>query len=190
MGTNYDEYRAAQLEDGQLYQDFVVDVAYRAGLVIVQYASKAYQFNIGESRTGAEIKHDKNMETTGNLYIEVAEKARPRPGPYAPSGIMREDHWLFIIGNYDMIFVFPRKLLLGLHKVKGSNNGWRYRRVETATSQAFLLPIEDGRKYAALILEPRASGKVAKIVGNLELLAKELHTAWNEDDTQMTMFTE
>ena len=80
----YEEYRQVQIEDGVRFQDFVVDLAWQAGLVIAQYASKTYQLAIGESRSGVEIKYDKRRAETGNLCIEVAEKARPRPGPYAP----------------------------------------------------------------------------------------------------------
>jgi len=97
----YDQYRQAQIADGELYQDFIVDVLFEhLGLAVVQYTSKAYQYAVGESRTGVEIKHDKRYADTGNLYIETAEKAMPRPGPYVPSGIWRTDNaWLYVIGD-------------------------------------------------------------------------------------------
>ena len=187
--NDYEAYRKTQMEDGLLFQDFVVDLAWQAGLVIAQYASKTYQFTIGESRSGVEIKHDKRRKKTGNLYIEVAEKARPRPGPYAPSGIMREGHWLYAIGDYDIVYFFPNNLLRALYKATNGNGQPRYRRPpESPTSQGFLIPELDGVKYAALLLRPNASGKVDKVVGDLEKLAAELHKALAENVNQLSLF--
>ena len=150
----YEAYRKAQLEDGLLYQDFIVSVAWQAGIAIVQYASKTYQLKVGESRGGFEIKHDKKMATSGNLYIETAEKARPRPGDYAPSGIMREGHWMYVIGDYDVVFFLPNNLLRGLFKQKLASGKPLYSRTQTETSQGFLLPKRNAEKYAALTLRP------------------------------------
>ena len=77
----YDAYRANKIESGLLFQDFVVDVLLQTlGFAVVTNSSRAYQHTVGESRTGVEIKHDERFADTGNLWIEVAEKARPRPG--------------------------------------------------------------------------------------------------------------
>jgi hypothetical protein len=179
---NYEAYRRTQIEDGKLFQDFVVDVAWQAGLAIAQYASKTYQLAVGESRGGVEIKHDKRYRETGNLCIEVAEKARPRPGPYVPSGIMRDDHWLYAIGNYDTVFFFASNLLRALHKAS------RYRTYQTETSQGFLLPDGEAKKYAALILTPNGEGKVDQTIADLEQMAKELHKAVNANPDQLTLF--
>ena len=179
---DYEAYRRTQIEDGKIFQDFVVDVAWQAGLAIAQYASKTYQLAIGESRGGVEIKHDKRYRETGNLCIEVAEKARPRPGPYVPSGIMRKDHWLYAIGDYDIIFFFPSNLLRALHAAS------RYRKYETPTSQGFLLPDTDGRKYVALLLTPNSSGKVDQTITDLEKLARELHRTVNANPNQLSLF--
>jgi len=187
---SYEDYRRTQLADGQLYQDFVVDVAWQAGIAIAQYASKAYQFAVGESRGGYEIKHDKRFVETGNLCIETAEKARPRSGPYAPAGIMRDGHWLYVIGNYDVVYFFANKLLRMLSAAKGAEGRPRYRHYEIATSQGFLLPRADAEKYAALVLRPDASGKVSKLVGDLEELARQFHADIQVGPTQHSLFAE
>jgi hypothetical protein len=89
----YEEYYKAKLESGLLYQDFVVDQAATSlGFVIATYGSRAYQAAIGESHTGVDIKHDEKLADTGNLWIEVGEKARQRKGTYVPSGIRRSDN--------------------------------------------------------------------------------------------------
>jgi len=188
---DYQKYRQAQLQDGELFQDFVVDIAWQAGLAIAQYTSKPYQFAIGESRTGVEIKHDKARlaKKTGNICIEVAEKARPRPGPYAPSGIMRDGHWLYAIGDYDVVWFFANNLLRGLYKVIVANKP-KYRRYETPTSQGFLVPTRDADRWAALILRPDAKGKVDKATAGLEALARELHQAAFDNPNQLELFTD
>jgi len=187
MATSYEEYRRTQIEDGVLFQDFVVDVAWQAGLAIAQYASKTYQLAVGESRTGIEIKHDKRRKETGNLCIETAEKARPRPGAYASSGIMREGHWLYAIGDYNVVYFFPNNFLRALFAATNGNGGPKYRRYQTETSQGFLIPETEGVKYAALVLRPDAEGKVASVVGDLERLARELHEALHANSRQLSL---
>ena len=153
-------------------------------LAVVQYASKEYQCKVGESRTGVEIKHDELFATTGNLWIEVAEKAKPRDGDYAPSGIMRADNtWLYVIGNYDIIFLFAKKLLQLLsHKKTIIPN-------KTKTSLGYLLPEAEARKYAAAILAPLASEKIEKWLGDLHAIGKELHDGlMPENANQLQLF--
>lgn len=189
MKPDYRAYREAQIKDGLLFQDFVVDVAYKVGLVIVQYASRTYQLNFGESRTGVEIKHDKIMATTGNLWIETAEKAMPRPGPYAVSGIHRADHWLYAIGDYDVIFFLASNWLRAMDKAtKDGRPRYKHCPNKTKTSQGFLLPIQDARRYAVLILEPMASGRVAKHVNDLAKMATELRAVIEENPSQRSLW--
>src|ERR1022692_1926948 len=110
---SYADYRSKQLEDAQVFQDFVIDASWQMmGLAVIPYSSRLYQQTVGESKTRCEIKHDKNYARTGNLYVETAEKAVPRPGPYAPSGIYRDDNsWLWIIGDYDLLFYVQKTVL-------------------------------------------------------------------------------
>tara|TARA_R110000822_G_scaffold38988_1_gene107519 strand:- start:2763 stop:3263 length:501 start_codon:yes stop_codon:yes gene_type:complete len=150
---NYQQYYDAKLEGAKNFQDFVVDAAWdHLGLAIVQYSSKAYQNKVGESRTGVEIKFDEKFAKTGNLWIEISEKSKPRPGPYHPSGIYRTDNtWLYSIGNYDVIFIFAKKFLCGLHK----SGRWRTMENNSKTSEGFLLPKQEALKYAAAIIYPK-----------------------------------
>jgi hypothetical protein len=184
--VNYSQYYKAKLEGALLYQDFVVDLLWNTiGLAVVCYSSKAYQQAVGESRTGVEIKHDEKFSKTGNLWIEVAEKAKPRPGPYAASGIYRDDNsWLYVSGNYNTVFVFPKRLLQALAK------SGRYKILEnnTGTSQGYLLPEADARKYACVVLQPNKSDKVAKLVNDLASLGRELHADLFKDAKQRTLF--
>jgi hypothetical protein len=150
--SDYQAYRQNKTESGLVYQDFVTDFLARViGLHVAVYGSKFYQYQKGESRTGVEIKNDQKFASTGNLYIEVAEKAAPRPGDYAQSGIWRGDNTkLFVIGDYEQIFIFP------LHTLQSLCRSGRYRQVTTPTSVGFLLPAADAPLYAVWVFAPHA----------------------------------
>lgn len=149
MAMRYpDAKRYSTFEEGLEYQDFVAEVLRRElGIVITNYASKKYQFNIGENRQGVEIKLDNRILDTGNVSIEVGEKSRRELPDYTPSGILRNDNsWLYIQGNYRIMFVFSLGLLKLLY------NSGRYRVDELPTLRRFLLKLEDAKKYAALVI--------------------------------------
>lgn len=136
------EYKE-MLEKGLTYQDFVVEQLYNIGLPIISYSSKKYQHMIGENKCGFEIKFDDRMKTTGNIYIEIAEKSNASNREYFPSGIYRNDNtWLYIIGNYEVVYLFSKKHLRMIYEDK--NRLDIFRRVQTQTSQGFLVPM----KYA------------------------------------------
>lgn len=146
---NYDEYRNEKFEKAKEYQDFVCEyLAQNYGIVISIYSSKKYQ-KFGESIQGFEIKFDMLRKETGNLYIELGEKAKPRPGAYHPSGINANDNsWLYCIGDYDILYLFSKKQLKTILKKKLyykyiSNNN-------TMTSEGYLLNTEQAEKYCIL----------------------------------------
>ena len=165
-------YYKNKLESGQLYQDFVVDCCWELlGLAVVQYSSKVYQQLKGESRTGVEIKHDEKFASTGNLYIEVGEKAMFRGGDFTDSGIERGDNtWLYVIGNYDTIFIFSKSLLKAMYR----SGRYRVFEISMGTSRGFLVPKADAEKYAAQILFPNAEKKIGKTLADLHTAGKEL----------------
>lgn len=181
---SYAQYRANKIESGLLYQDFVVDSLLQTlGLAVTQYSSKFYQIQVGESRQGVEIKHDELYASTGNLWIEMAEKAQPRAGDYAPAGIHRHDNaWLYVIGNYNVIFGFAIVVLRAVAR--------RYpvRINKTETSRGFLLPDGDARKYASFILAPNAELKVLKAIRDLQDLGRVLHAAALANPAQFSLF--
>lgn len=185
---SYDAYYKAKLEGALLYQDFVIDVSFHTvGLTIVQYASKTYQHAIGESRTGVEIKFDEKYRDTGNLFIEIAEKAKPRPGPYVPSGIYLSDNtWLYVIGDYDTVFYFSKRLLQQLHK----SGRYPLREIATRTAQGFCLPEIDAHRYAVMVLSPQAQQKITKLVIDLAEAGKRLHQLVKANPAQHSLFFE
>ena len=186
----YEVYRQNRIEQGLLYQDFVVDLLlHTLGLAVVQYASRVYQTQIGESRTGVEIKYQDMYKKTGNLWIETAEKARPRPGDYVPSGISNRAHdnaWLFVTGDYDTVFGFPKRLLQALD----ASGRYPQRENNTQTSVGYLLPDGHARKYAAFVLRPQANQKVEKAVQDLQALGRLLHQEVLGNRAQASLFDE
>lgn len=154
-GRPYYEYRREKDEQGQHFQDFVVELAWLHGIVIAQYTSRVYQQRIGESRGGMEIKYDMQLATTGNVYIEYAEKAKERDGDFVDSGIMG-DNWLYFIGNYDVVYVLSTRFL---RQLKDHGN---YRHIPKTTSKGFLLPKADAERYAALIMVADLEHRIAK----------------------------
>jgi hypothetical protein len=152
--TNYRDYYKDQLTGALEYQDFVAEQLYSVGLPLFNYASKKYQIERGENKLGVEIKHDKKFRTTGNFWIEISEKSRPDKKDYFTSGIHRSDNtWLYVIGDYEEIFIFAKEFLKKLHasgKYKIIENG-------TRTSRGFLLPRSDAEKYAAKIVSIKAT---------------------------------
>jgi len=142
------EYYQRMMELGNEFQDYVADVlAKTLGINITAYMSQKYQYNKGENRQGIEIKFDDKYKQTGNLYIEIAEKREETNNDFVDSGIYRQDNtWLYVIGNYNIIFIFFKKFLVCLHKTH------KYEEVKTPTSKGFLLPKKDAEKYSGIII--------------------------------------
>ena len=135
-------YYHDQLETGLQFQDFVARELCQRGIVIVGHASLRHQLSHGENMLGAEIKRDGHFRETGNLYIEVAEKAHPDNDVFVPSGIFRDDNsWLLIIGDEETLYIFSTKYLRSLVE----RRGWR--RVEKPTSIGHLCPLADAERY-------------------------------------------
>ena len=135
-----------QLDEGQRFQDHC---AYffqkKLNIGISNFQTKEYQYKFGENMQGIELKLDKVFQSTGNLWIETAERHSPDT-PYSDSGIFRKDNaWLYCIGNYEVIYIFQKSLLVYLYRTG------RYPVIENnlMTSKGFLLPKSDAEKYAA-----------------------------------------
>ena len=127
------------------FQDFVACQLMRRGLMIVQFGSQAYQERWGESANGVEVKFDRLFRQTGNLYIETAERTSTSKG-FSPSGIYRADNtWLWVIGDYQTLFIFPKNVLQLVEK--------RFIPKITATSKGYVMPLGEAKKLAAKIIK-------------------------------------
>lgn len=148
MATYPNEQYRQDFQDGLEYQDFVMEVLAREGLYVQYYVSRKSQYTIGESRQGVEVKLDRRC-TEGRLSIEIAAKTDARLSDWTLGGIYRADNtWLYVQGNYQLIFVFAKTTLHLLHATK------RYQEHTLPTVRKFYLPLDDARKYAARTITP------------------------------------
>lgn len=156
METSYPNYCISNsghknsFEVGNEFQDFVCIELAKDGIILQNINSKKFQFETGENLQGFEIKYDarctgdNNTKPTFRLSIEIAEKSNESNISYIPSGIYRSDNsWLYIQGNYNGFWIFPKNILKFLHKTK------RYKEGEGSTIKKFYLPIDDADKYCA-----------------------------------------
>ena len=130
-------------EEDLQYQDFVTDKMHELlGWNLNCYASLKWNIEKGESLSRIEIKNDRLMESTKNLYIETAERCWNENKPsFVPSGIFREDNSImWWIGDYHQAFLISKRMLKKLYEAK------IFKEKETPTSKGFLIPIAYIRK--------------------------------------------
>jgi hypothetical protein len=122
--TNYPDAPDGRdtLDEGQKYQEFVKRVLNPWGIVHHHFQDKKQQYAFGENRQGHEIKLDercfsyeperRRKKPTNRLSIEVQEKGLRTNMEWIDSGILcRDNSWLYIQGNYEIIFVFAKNWL-------------------------------------------------------------------------------
>lgn len=145
--TEYNNgYYARKLQIGLEFQDTVTKALYQRGIVVVGFSSRRFQIEEGENMLGAEIKRDDKFRTTGQLYIETAEKSHPDNIEFIPSGIHRKDNsWLFVIGDEKTVYIFLTKYLQMLEP--------RYEKKAIPTSKGFVMPIAEAEKYCIRRIE-------------------------------------
>lgn len=136
------------MEVGHQFQDFIINqFIIKYGIVISIYSSRKYQYDIGESRQGFEIKYDARSTgdsthvkcTPTNLVaIEVFEKTNPNNTNWVKSGILRDDNTTFyIIGNYHKAWWIEKKILQQVYNLE------KYEVKQTRdTIKSLLIPIE------------------------------------------------
>ena len=153
MNANqYAEYRTQKIKEGVEYQDFICEQLHKKGIVLQNMTSQKYQYK-HENLLGLEIKYDGNIYTycpEGRLYIETHEKAQPRPGEYVDAGIVRDDCWLYGIGDYTIFFIFTKKILRKIYRQKPN---WLFWPKATPTSKGFCIPIDKANEWAARVEE-------------------------------------
>jgi len=151
-------YYEKQLERGLVFQDFVYELLSRHGINTVAYSSRLFQLHKGENKAKMEIKFDDKLATTGNLWIEVAEKTNPKNLKYIDSGICR-DCYEYVIGNYNIIYRLPVSVLR-LMRDKGR---YPIRENRLKTSQGFLLPAYEAAKIAIQVIKANCQTEAAEL---------------------------
>lgn len=139
-----------RLRTGKTFEIHAVEVLKRElNWDIGLYLTKAEQWEHGESRGRVEIKFDRKVRATGNLFIEVKER-RDESGisQWRQAGIYdASDPWFYAIGDEQTIWFWATSQLRLAHSTG------RYRMVNTGTSEGFLMPLPDADKYAIRRIE-------------------------------------
>lgn len=146
---------AEKLEAGLEFQDFVMSELHSRGIVLQPIASKRGQLK-GENLLGLEIKFDRKLAETGNLYIETYEKSNPANPCFVCSGILRNDNtWLYGIGNHSRLWIFAKsQLRLAYQHLVENKRKWEgVRFVENETSKGFLVPAVLANHWAARVID-------------------------------------
>lgn len=130
----YSEYRSKMQEIGNEFEDFVAYQLAQHGIVFTNFKSRKFQYNVGENICGLEIKLDRKIGDTGNVYIETHEKSSPDRQAYVLSGINR-NCWLYIIGDEEKFWVFGTKWL------RANQKNYPVVTNKYKTSRGFLIPI-------------------------------------------------
>jgi len=104
-------------ESGDKFAEFAASKLNPFGITTWTFGSHHQQFAIGENGQGVEYKLDNRCTDTNRLSIEIAEKTDAGNLDWIPSGIMRNDNaWLYVQGNYEIIFVFSKKWLRRVYR--------------------------------------------------------------------------
>lgn len=143
-----DADRATVFEEALEFQDFVTDlILNEIGIAISNYSSKKYQTEVGENPQGVEIKLDTRILETKNVSIECFEKSKADNKLWIPSGILRKDNsWLYIQGNYEIVFVFSKAILRLIYENRYKDKLWEPKK----TIKTFLLPVSKAKEYALI----------------------------------------
>lgn len=182
-------YYEKQLERGLEFQDFVYELLNRHGISTVAYSSRLFQIHKGENKAKMEIKFDDKLATTGNLWIEIAEKTNPKNLQYIDSGILRDCNE-YVIGNYDVIYRLPvsiLRLMFEKKKYPVRENGLK-------TSRGFLLPSYEAGRVAIQVIKANCEAEKHALTEAqesdrqaVEQHMQELLSAARCDPAQMTI---
>lgn len=149
--------RADTLKDADAFQEHVRRILNPWGITIWNFAHKHEQYTIGENPQGCEIKLDRRCTETGRLSIEIQEKTRRDSPTWINSGILRNDNsWLYVQGNYEIVFVFAKNWLVRWYesKVVEADIHESY-----GTVRKFYLPLKTAMICAALVLDGNGQRK-------------------------------
>jgi len=92
------------LAEGEEYEDFIVEEMGKRNWILQIRRSRRYQYRKGETLQKVEIKYNKRMSETGNLFIETT-----------PGGIYGTNI-IFVTGDYHKAFVLSTNELRRAHR--------------------------------------------------------------------------
>jgi len=146
------------LENGAQFLDFVMLTLQKKGVVLQPFQSRKYQYQVGESIQGWEVKHDSWITKSQRISIEVAEKTSLDKS-WVPSGIMRNDNtWLYIQGNYELFYLFLKPTLRWLYQMNNKSIFKWIEHEEHGTIKAFYLTLDWADAFGKKIIPESSNG--------------------------------
>tara|TARA_R110001592_G_scaffold89437_3_gene263039 strand:+ start:258 stop:713 length:456 start_codon:yes stop_codon:yes gene_type:complete len=99
---------------GLKFESFIMDwFAKEKNINLSHYTTYEEQIHKGENRQGIEIKNDQMFKKTGNLFISVE---RDYGYTTHPSGIYKDQSWLYVIGCEECFYIFSIKQLKQIYE--------------------------------------------------------------------------
>lgn len=109
------DYYINQLTQSHKFEVYVDKLFSEYGFDIGLYYGRNEQYS-GETKVGIEIKQDKMLKKTKNVYIEYQERLHRGDG-WVNSGILKDDNTRFIlIGDIDKFYILPKNRLVDYYK--------------------------------------------------------------------------
>ena len=122
---------------GLKFESYIMDwFAKEKNINLSHYTTYEEQIHKGENRQGIEIKNDQMFKNTGNLFISVE-----REYDYAthPSGIFKDQSWLYVIGDTDCFYIFSTKQLRQIYSGNKPKLFNGFKTPKGGTEKGFLL---------------------------------------------------
>lgn len=187
-----------QLEEGQLFQDWVKDTLKDNGIFIEYYKSEIFQREFGEGPSGFEIKLDKrstgydtNKPPTNRLSIEYNKEYKNRYNVknWMKSGILNHAKLKYYVqGTPDTFWIFERDILETLLNLRRNSSRPFFERKEHKTDseyhaqlRSYLLPFEYCDKFANIkftnINDKMVMLENKDVIYNLETLKEEIENS-------------
>lgn len=122
---------------GLEFESYIMDwFAKEKNINLSHYTTYKEQIHKGENRQGIEIKNDQMFKNTGNLFISVE---REYDYTTHPSGIFKDQSWLYVIGDKDCFYIFSTKQLRQIYRGNKPKLYNGFKTPKGGTEKGFLL---------------------------------------------------
>jgi len=130
---------------GLKFESFIMDwFAKEKNINLSHYTTYEEQIHKGENRQGIEIKNDQIFKNSGNLFISVE---RDYGYTTHPSGIFKDQSWLYVIGDKDCFYIFSTKQLRQIYYGKNPKLISGFKTAKGGTEKGFLLSKAKADKF-------------------------------------------